>query len=283
MEIVGDSGATYTPGECVGALESYRLYRCTKAEDDRQYLLQVAANETYNPKMDRNAYILELLANRAAELEVWFQSRKTAADGGRCLNYDITFPELVESFTCAEQQDRTINILGFKHVPDLSKLVPVIHLTKEDGVRVDRRTSAWMFGKVLKPLSLAHSMGIGGNLVSGYNFLIEPVEHYVMIFDWSEAGIHSEGPRSIPLETRQNDIAEAARTVIVALGGNLRNGSFPEDRAEERDTKRYLEYLLTLARGVEGNAERAHGRFYEIVNSIWPREYYPFTTYPFRG
>jgi len=161
-------------------------------------------------------------------------------------------------------------------VDGLSTLVPVGHITSRDCVRVDPKTSAWMLGKLLKLLVFLHSQNISlGPHVTGENILIERHEHYVIVFDLTGAVFHSEG---IPQEIAREEISQAAREVIYVLGGDPDMGVLPKD--EQDADGRYANYVLGLARGGECDAKEAHAKFYELVRSLWPREYWPFTSHP---
>lgn len=261
----------YNVGKQVGNTSKYRLYLCNEKGTEHQCLLQIAADATLNGELERAAYILEELKRKSDELEVEYSTVKK--DQEVFLNYDLGFPELMDSFICQEQGGRRINILAFRNVEDVSSMVPLINITAKDRQRVDLRTSAWIMGKLLKLLVFAHSQGISVGLLGGSNILIEPDEHYVLIFDWSVARTHSE---AVPAETRREEISQAAQAVITVIGGNLETGVFPGDG--EKGFKPYTEHLLRLARGCESNAERAHKNFYELIDSLWKREFYPFTT-----
>lgn len=267
------SSHIYRVGKLVGEADLYRLYLCVQTETGRQCLLQIASTAGQNGGLDRAAYILGELKRRSDELEAEYATVKSDPD--RMLNYDLGFPELVDSFVCQEQGGRRVNILAFRCVEEASKMVPLANLTEKDRLRVDLRTSAWIMGKILKLFVLAHSEGISVGLTAGNNFLIEPDNHYVLIFDWSAAQMH---PELVPAQTRRQEISQAAQAVVVALGGNTKSGFLPDD--DETAFNQYSEFLMMLASGSESNAERAHKKFYEIVDAFWPREFYPFTVKP---
>lgn len=268
MEIENDS-CLYRVGRQVAENSAYRLYLCQKEGEERQCLLQIAMEVEHNGALQRAAFILGELARRAGELEEEYATVKQ--DPKVFLNYELGFPELVDSFPCHEQGGRQINILAFRNVEDVSRMVPLVNISEKDRVRVDVKTSVWIAGKVLKMYDFATSEGFSVNL-SGNNILIEPDEHYVAIFDWTEAEIHSE---TVPAEVRRKQIAQAARAVITILGGDIKSGIFPGD---EEGASQYTDYLLRLARGGESNTQRAHARFYEIVDLLWERKFHPFTT-----
>lgn len=266
--IIENQDRRYEVGDQVAQASNYRLYLCRQEGVERQCLLQIAVDAAHNGALDRAAYILAELKRRADELEEEYVKVKT--DPKMMLNYDLGFPELLDSFVCQEQGGRRINILAFRSVDDVSKMVPIGNIIHRDGKRVDLRTSAWITGKSLKLFVLAHSMGISIR-PDNTNILIEPDEHYVVFFDWSDSTFYST---EIPSETRSEAIAKMAQVVITLVGGDYETRSFPDD---EGGMEEYKTILLALADGVYHNAEKAHARFYEIVDALWERAYYPFT------
>lgn len=263
MEIRHGSNV-FQVGERVGDASNYSIYMCMHTRDGtkRQCLLQIAKTIEDNGGLQRAAYILDKLQRKAVEVEEKYAREKE--DPKKRLNYQLHFPEILDSFLCTEQKKRWINILAFRNVDDVTKVVPLRNLTEKDGLRIDQRSSAWIMGKTLKLLGFVFDAGISID-AGGNNILIYPEEHYVLFFDWSAARVYLDG---VPAEVRCRIIAQAAQSVIVALGG-----------ANDGD-KTYSDYLLRLARGSESNAERAHGNFYELVDALWPHEFYPFTTEP---
>jgi len=263
---------SYQVGKKVAETDNYRIYLCLQAETARQCLLQIASAVEHNGGLQRAAYLLKELERRADELEKEYVRVKT--DPNILLNYGLGFPELIDSFICQEQGGRWINILAFRNVEDVSRMVPLINITAKDRLRVDLRTSAWIMGKLLKLLAFTHVEGISVNLLTGHSVLIEPDEHYVVIFDWTAAQTH---PETLSNEVQRKEISQAAQTIITVLGGDSEKGILPNDGDEAFE--RYTNHLLRLARGGESNAERAHDKFYELIDSLWKREFYPFKTH----
>lgn len=266
--------ARYEIGEKVAESEAYRLYFCTDTTSSRQCLFQIAATVANNGDLDRAAFVLGELSRRADELEKEWAPKKPAPN--HFLNYNLTFPELVDSFVCPEQGDRRVNILAFRGVENVSKMVPVSGITAKDGLRVDLRTSGWIMGKLLKLLVFTHGEGILINKLSGSNILIEPDQHYVLVFDWSATTIDHQG--EISEDDRRQEISEAAKAVITVLGGDPETGEIPNDG--EAYFGQYAERLRQLAEGDERDAVRAHQRFYELIDGLWERGFYPFTAKP---
>ena len=263
----------YVVGEKVASAKAYRLFLCKQGESGRQCLLQIASEEEYNGELDRNAYILKELERLAQKLEKEYAEVKK--DPKDMLNYHLSFPKLVDSFICPEQGGRRVNILAFRSVEDVSSMVPLIKITAKDKLRVDLRTSAWIMGKLLKLLVFTHSNGISVGSVSGANIIIEPDQHYVLIFNWSLAETY---PEAVPEEIQNQEIAQAAQAVITVLGGDSETGIFPNDGEEGFD--QYTEHVWRLAGGSARSAERAHANFYELIDSLWKREYHKFATKP---
>lgn len=257
----------------VAQSKRYQLYLCEQIEMERQCLLQIASATEHNGELQRAAYILNELEIHADELEKEYESVK--ADTNVLLNYKLGLPELVDSFVSKEQGGRQINIYAFRNVDEISRMVPLSNITAKDLQRIDLRTSAWIMGKLLKLLAFAHSQGISVGLLTGNNILIEPKEHYVVIFDWLAARINPDGLSS---ETKREEISQAAKAVIAVLGGNLETDCVPNDGDDAFAP--YTGHIIGLAKARESDAQRAHDEFYRLIDSLWKREYYPFTSRP---
>jgi len=263
----------YQVGNKVADAGSYRLYLCTQEETDRQCLLQIATEATGNGGLDRAAYLLQELARRAEEIEAEYAQVKS--DPKDMLNYELGFPELVDSFVCPEQGGRRVNTLAFRFVEEISRMVPINNITERDRLRVDLKTSAWIMGKLLKLLVFTHGERILIRQMTGNNILIEPDEHYVVIFDLSQALTYQE---EIPEDVRRQEIELAARSVIVVLGGDPVTGTFPDDGDDCFD--QYTSHILRLASGGPSNAARAHAQFYQLIHEMGWHGFHPFTTLP---
>ncbi|OGF35029.1 hypothetical protein A2482_03885 [Candidatus Falkowbacteria bacterium RIFOXYC2_FULL_48_21] len=282
MIITSEKGR-YEVGKLVGKAEAYHLYVCQRDGSDQEYLLQIATELIHGGALERTALFLKTLNDKANELEELYATTKEKPE--EMLNYGLGFPELVESFICPEQGSRRVNILAFRNVKQVSRMVPISNIINKDRQRVDLRTSAWIMGKALKLLAFFHSNGFAIGLVNAANILIEPDQHYVLFFDWSKA-VNHEG--AVNKEMAGEEIAEAARAVVALLGGDWEKGEIAvwEDETKENfdpnlkyDEELYIEFVLELARGMHTSAEKAHEEFYEIVDRLWAREFYPFTSF----
>lgn len=272
MIVEGLSGR-YTLGTQVAETEKYRLYLCREESTGQECLLQIATDNQHDGTLCRSAVRLEVLKRAADALEAEYE--KVRENPEMRLNYAIGFPELIDSFPCIPQGSRQINILAFRNVEDVRHMVPLCNITVRDHLRVDFRTSAWIMGKLLKLLVFAHSQGIAVGRLDSANILIEPKQHYVLFFDWSEAFVY---PETVPTEIARQEIAQAANAVITVVGGNLETRTFPDDGDTAQD--RYTDFLLQLADGRQRDAQQAHTEFYKLVDELWKREYYEFTTLP---
>ena len=271
MEIKNGSNV-YQVGIEVGTADGYDLYLCKQNEIERQYLLQIAAEVRDNIALSRATYILEELKIRSDKLEAEYAPKKK--DPKKMLNYQLGFPELLDTFISSEHEGRRINVLAFRNVEDVSDLKPLRNIVVKDCLRVDIRSSAWIMGKALKMLAFTQSQNIAVEL-DVENILIEPNKHYVVFFDFSTGKIFSD---EVPSEIRCEEISQAAKAVIIIMGGDLETDFIPDDG--DPAFKRYANFILRLAKGNESNAKKACEGFYEIVHESWPREFYPFTTIP---
>ncbi|MFA4846094.1 MAG: hypothetical protein WC654_06060 [Patescibacteria group bacterium] len=272
----------------VGGTSAYRLYLCEQDGVEWDCLLQVAAvplaekgmdsSEALlrnNGALDRSAFLLRELLREAHRLETEFALLQEEGSD-RFLNYDLSFPRLVDSFICNEQGKRRVNILAFKNVPEVIRMVPIDNIVTKNHLRVDIRTSAWILGKLLKLLTFVHSLGIAVELTDTTNILTEPDEHYILFFDWSRAKSYPDGV--VPTEIRRREIMNVTRSVITLLGGNAEKRFFPNDGEPYFDA--YTDHLLRLAHGSQANAQAAHAQFYELIRGLWKHGFHDFTTKP---
>ncbi len=273
MEIQSPTGGMYVVGDQVANTDAYRTYLCKRTGEDRECLLQIAAEVAHNGALDRAAYFLRTLAQRADELEAEYA--KVKSDPNVMLNYGLGFPELVDSFISGpEQGGRRINILAFRHVEKVSSMVPISNIIDRDQLRADLKSSVWVLGKGLKLLAFIHGSNVSVGNLDASNILIDPDQHYVLFFDLADAQSHPDGTDA---GTCREEISQVAQGVIALVGGDLDTQSFPDDVGEE--LKPYTDRLLDLASGSERDASRGHKRFYELVDKIWERGFHPFTTF----
>jgi hypothetical protein len=271
----------YELGKLVRENSRYRLYLCVQVGTDRECLLQIAAEREHSGMMDRAAYFLRELKLQADKLEAEYEGVKT--DPKMLLNYDLGFPELVESFffTQVKQETQTsvprrVNILAFRNIDLVEGMVPASSIIVTDKKRVDLRTSAWIMGKSLKLLTFVHDMGISIGNITTKNFLVAPADHhrYVVFFDWLDAQMHPEN--RVPAEDSCADIAKTAQVVVELLGGDYAKRIIPDDGEEV--FSQYAPHLLRLANFGQHRAAVAHAELYKLIRGLWKTELYPFTT-----
>lgn len=270
---VDNVSGRYAVGRKVAETSRYRLYVCRpNGETAADHLLQIATAVEHDGALERSAYILERLTREAERLEALYAETKT--DPNHFVNYQLHFPALVDTFVAADQESRRTNILRFSEVGEVGRMVPLYNLVERDRRRVDLRTSIWILGKLLKAMSLAHGIGVAVKNLTPGNILIEPDQHYVVIFNWVDAELMSDG---VPQSTVREEIRSAATSVIRVLGGDPEKG-IPDDGGPWHAA--YQQHLMQLAATGESNALEAHRAFYALVDSLWERGFHPFTSLP---
>lgn len=258
----------FTIGTVVAKNALYTVHACIPLHSEIgaiELLAQVANGVANNDAITRNAFVLSKLDNAATELETEY-----AKLGKGMLNYHLSFPEVYDT---ALFENSKANIVRFRNIKDVTKVIPLLKVWKS-GLKIDLRTSAWIMGKLLKILAFAHDQDIKVNTITGNNILIEPDQHYVLLFDWSRSVLGK-----VPASTKREEVKMAAQCVVRALGGNL-------DAARVNDADiPYTDYLHTLYTRGDSDATKAHRRFYEVVDSlcsnpdsVWKTGFYPFTT-----
>jgi hypothetical protein len=272
MIVTSPQGNEYVVGELLGRTDAFGLYHCS-LPGGSPGILKIASVVGYNGLLDREAHIMGTLWDQAERVEE--EAREREPERGE-MGYRRFFPRLVESFTDPDQGDRRITILDLSNlVEDISDLVPLGHLLSRERVRIDPKTSVWVLGKLLKLLHFIYKCGVSGAKIDGENILIYRERHFVALFDWTNATI---APGKTPDSIVREEIYQAAREVITALGGDPDTGELPND--PDLEDGRYKELILSFAQGTESDAGEAHERFYTSVRKIWPSKFHPFTAYP---
>lgn len=260
----------YWVGNLLGTSKRFNLYECEPAAESRPCILKVATAAAENAALDREAFLLRLMADYASDLENKNRKEKP-------FNYGNFFPALIGTFIPQGQDGRRMSVLGFPPpIKELSQLVPVSALSETEKVWVDPRTAAWIVGKLLKIADFAHEQGIAVGSITGRNVLIERELHGVVLFDWTQAS--TQGSKRVSDEIARGEIAHIARIGVAAMGGDVTTGAL---RVHEQLSDGRLEALLKemLSRRM-ANAHDAHTRFYELIYGLWPRGFHPFTTIP---
>ncbi len=261
-------------GRILGRNEEFHTHECT-LEGDRVGMLKLATKVAYNGVLEREAYVLRLMRDAAAALEIEFE--KVREDPKQVLNNHFFFPDLIDTFTVDEKEGRRALVSQFVHVPEgLSALVPLSSLPEKAQIRVDPKTSVWIVGKLLKMLTFTQNSGVSVGDLSGDNVLIHRKDHFVMVFDWSMANA-SYGSR-VPDDVAREEISQVARLGYLILGGDPDTGELPYD--EQLVDSGYEKMLFDLVRNGYTDAHKAHTAFYKLARAVWPGGYHPFTSYP---
>ncbi len=274
MTITVTGDATYTVVKELRENAKFRFYLAfSDARPGTELMLKIATGVEYNGLLDREAMLLTNMREEAARRETEYARVRP---GAGTLNYQIGFPEMVETFTTPEQGNRRVLILGFDAAQkDLAELAPIALVRIRDKARVDPRTSAWVMGKLLKIIAFAHDQSIAVGDLTGENILIVRKHHLVSVCSWSEAELH---PGKLENEVVRGEIRAATRSVVLLLGGDPETGHIPED--EQLVDGRYQAFLTSMLRGAYSSANKAHSAFYELVEALWERKFHPYTTYP---
>jgi hypothetical protein len=271
--VILERGSTrYAIGKKVAEAELYRVFVCEDVATGQRLLLQIAKLKEYNGGLERAAYILREL-KQTAEL---FEAENAKRGNGTVLNYERLFPVVFDSFVWDSQGKCRANILAFNDVNDIISMVPLSNVIRRDAVRIDVRTSAWVMGRLLKLLTFVHGERITIRNLSTRNILIVPDQHFVVVFDWSSARTYQN---DIPVEDCADDIANAAKAVFAAIGGDPATGDYPYQYESDED-RRLVEHLRGLTQVRAGNAGDVYTQYYTLVDELYERVFYPFTALP---
>ena len=272
--VVSPNGSKYYVLQKMGGASCYSVYGCVVPSDDGTKkavsLFKIAASPDKNKLLETEALVLTRLRDSAGEID---QKRP---EGSPPFNYGYFFPGLVESFVSETQGGRRINILSFPDPIDSAiQLTQLSSLISKERLYVDPRTSVWILGKTLKILGLAHNMNISNGRVDGSNLLVERDRHGVIIFDWTFSQIFGT---QIPFGIRRLEVVQVAQMAVKAMGGDPQTGISLPDGVDGR----YSAIVNQLITGEFSNADEAHRYFYQEVEKIWPKKYWPFTSIPIR-
>ena len=248
----------------VGETEKFRLYHCIQVDGDREVLLQVATSLEHSPGLERAALYLRMLAEQSQKLEAEFSEHIQDERTRRTFACVWSIPELVDSFADDEQGGRRINVLSFCDVKKTRNLFP-LDSYRSRGYRIDLRSTGWIVKKYLRMLSLAHAMGLCVGATDGSNILIEPDEHFLILYNWTEARLFSEG--GVPQEDASDEIKLGIRAIIEALGGDWEKGEVPFD--EDPFYSDYVKHLLILARYGASSSADAFAKFSALISPHW--------------
>jgi hypothetical protein len=255
----------------LGRTPTYNVHLVTDITSGSWCMLKVSKDTAGNGRLDREAVILRDIWTEVERLR---STEKPGVARG-ALRYEKCFPRLSESFLSKEQGNRRINIIEIVDTGAVEHLVPLEQWRTRERVRIDPKTSAWLMGRLLKVFTLTHPIGIGVGKIDGGNILVNPQKHRAIFFDWTEAHQYE---LYVPKEKVGEEIAQAAKQVFGALGGNPSTGELPV--SDQLVDTRYAALLLQFMSGTERDPDKAAQRFYALVREMWDKEFHPFTTIP---
>lgn len=270
--IIHGKTANYAVLQLVGREADYKVYIVENQSSGEQYLLKIANDVLGNGLLDREAFLLSQISEEIEHRNTVFKNHNPTESG---LGFRRCFPKLVESFLVPEQGNRRVNIIAVYGSSSMSELVPIGQWRTRELVRLDPKSSAWIMGRLLKIFTLTHPMGVTVGKITGGNILVNPIEHHVVFFDWTQAQ-QSDGPIS-KLVARE-EISLAARQIILALGGDPVTGALPQH--EQLPDARYASLLQSFVDRKVDDAFTAGAQFYALLDELWEKEFHPFTTQP---
>ncbi len=262
---------TYEIGSLFFENELFRFYEvhCKKYKDE-PLLLKIPKNKANNYLLEKEELLLKDMESCSFLLD---QKYKEEVKKDETLGYQICFPKVIDSFVASTEQNRFVLILSLKSFVDALKDFFCVQKILDKKYRIDPKTSVWILGKTLKFMHFVHSQNIIINDLSIKNLFIDQKNHLIHILDWTNSSmLPALNKKDVILE-----IKKLASTVILLLGGNTSTGVIPDHGHLEGDGILYREILINLLRKNNFDASLAHKYFYENVEKIWKREYYPFT------
>jgi hypothetical protein len=111
-------------------------------------------------------------------------------------------------------------------------------------------------GRLLKLLAFTHDEGIAVRALGGGNILLEPSQHFALVFDWSSAMVYQA---EVPMKVRKDDIAGAAKAVLASIG-NTETGEYPYPLGDDKP------YVDPLGVGESSEADPTSTR--EVLRAI---------------
>ncbi len=270
--IIRSETADYIVRELVGETEFYRVYIVVDSKTRQELMLKIAPNAIGNGGLDREAFTLREIDAEIVRVNSKYKEKNHTEHG---LGFQRCFPRLVESFLVPEQGNRRVNVIAIFGAKQATDLVPLEQWRTREKRRIDPKSSAWIMGRLLKIFTLTHPLGVSVGKINGGNILVNPKEHHLVFFDWSQAR-HHDG--QVPTAVAREEISAAATQVILALGGNPKNGVLPG--SDQLPDNRYTDLLATFAKKKVSDPFTAGQDFYQLLHEMWESEFHPFTTFP---
>ena len=269
--VIRSPSTSYVVEKSLGRTPTYTVYLVSEKARSGWCILKVSSDAEGNGRLDREALVLKDI--QAEVLRLRASEKPGATDGA--LRYEKCFPRVRESFLFKEQGNRRVNIIDMLDTDAVQSLVPLEQWRTRERVRLDPNSSAWLMGRLMKVFTLTHPIGVSVGKIDGGNILVNPNKHRAIFFDWTEAHQYTQ---YVPPEKVGEEIAQTARQVFLALGGNVSKGTLPSH--DQLSDTRYAELLLDFMSGSERDPDKAAQRFYKLIREMWDKEFHPFTTIP---
>lgn len=241
-----------------------KIYRVRSVADGEIKLLKVPYDKLCNNLIQNEADFLRFLAEKSEESE-----RKNEELGNVYLiHYDWLFPVLEDSFlTGPEQGGRQMNLLSIRDA-QVDDFVPLAKMFSD--YRVDARTSAWMLGRMLKLQTFVEQCGASFCAHRDY-IIFEPKNHRLVYLNWLDA---TRNP-----DNCEDNVASLKESVNCFM---CWTNWYSEEEGLEYDSDRFkneakLLKTYSFLAEYEIDAMEAHYMLYKTLDSIWERNYYPFT------
>lgn len=242
-----------------------KIYRVRSIADGKIKLLKVPYDKLSNNLIQNEADFLRFLADKSDE----FEKKNKQLGNEYLIHYDWLFPVLEDSFlTGPEQGGRQMNLLSIcdAHVADF---VPLAKMFSD--YRVDARTSAWMLGRMLKLQTFVEQCGASFCAHRDY-IIFEPKSHRLVYLNWLDATRNPDNFRDNVASLKESATCFTCWT-----------NWYSEEEGLEYDSDRFtneeelLETYRFLAEYPEIDAIEAHRILYKTLDSLWGRNYHPFT------
>lgn len=273
----------YTVTNLLAVGDLCNVYQCVFIDNGRQ------VNGVF--KEARDAMDNDLVQSEAQTLR-----HLSAVEGAA--EFQPFFPSLEESFTYqtnSSPQPRQVNILSMHpDIPSPMTLYTLQEVRQHYAMGVDPKDMAWMWRRLLSVLGFAHHANIVHGAVLPPHVLIEPVDHKLLLIDWSYAVQHSTGQHIsaistvyenwYPQEVFQKtpplpglDIYMAAQSMLYLLG--LDPPFDVSATTMESALQRYFDRCLHRDSSVRPqDAWRLLEDFDALIETLWgPRTFRPFT------
>ncbi len=201
--------------------------------------------------------------------------------------FRLFIPHLVESFNV-----RTDGVVRVANVLSTPPGMYSLHEVLELRGPLDPRDMTWMFRRLLKALAFAHDADVVHGAVTPAHVLIHP-DHGLTLIDWCYAVPSGAPLQAIPAADRALypefvfskgasrpglDIFMAAHCMVLLLGGNPQTRSLPETIDPRLRT--FLSSWWRFGVDQAQDAAVLLEEYTELVDSLWPRAFRPFSMPP---